>query len=77
MRPAAPRRLEEDETPQSSRWRIRGTTTEETVSRQINQLWEHLGPSGDFQRDNYMVAVYENPGISHRRNEIWFLYRES
>ncbi|CAL8329710.1 unnamed protein product [Merluccius merluccius] len=54
-----------------------GTTTEETVSRQINQLWEHLGPSGDFQRDNYMVAVYENPGISHRRNEIWFLYRES
>ncbi|CAL8334432.1 unnamed protein product [Lota lota] len=53
-----------------------GTTTEETVSHQIHQLWEHLGPSEDFQRDSYMVAVYENPGVPRHRNEIWFLHRE-
>lgn len=53
-----------------------GTTTEETVSEQIIQLWEHLGPSGDFRRDHYMVAVYENPGVPRRRNEIWFIHQE-
>ncbi|KAJ3614737.1 hypothetical protein NHX12_018307 [Muraenolepis orangiensis] len=53
-----------------------GTTTEETVTWQINQLWEHLGPSRDFQRDNYMVAVFENPGLPRRRNEIWFIHRD-
>ncbi|KAG7276590.1 hypothetical protein CRUP_019640 [Coryphaenoides rupestris] len=53
-----------------------GTTTEETVSQQIVQLWDHLGPSGDFRRDHYMVAVYENPGVPLRRNEIWFIHRE-
>lgn len=52
-----------------------GTTTEETVSRQINLLWEILGVMGELRTDSYMVAVYENPGVPHRRNEIWFIRR--
>lgn len=52
-----------------------GTTTEETISRQISLMWELLGPSDDIHRDNYMVAVYENPGVPSRRNEIWFIRR--
>ncbi|XP_026179663.1 heme-binding protein soul4 [Mastacembelus armatus] len=52
-----------------------GTTTEETVTRQIALLWEILGVSDDLHRDNYMVAVYENPGMPRRRNEIWFIRR--
>lgn len=52
-----------------------GTTTEETISRQISMLWELLGNSGDVLRDRYMVAVYENPGVPQRRNEIWFIRR--
>ncbi|KAG7999774.1 Mitogen-activated protein kinase kinase kinase kinase 3, partial [Nibea albiflora] len=45
-----------------------GTTTEETVTRQINLLWEILGVTDELHRDEYMVAVYENPGIPRRRN---------
>ncbi|XP_055073616.1 heme-binding protein soul4 [Misgurnus anguillicaudatus] len=54
-----------------------GTTTEETISRQISVLREMLGSSEDIDQDHYMVAVYENPGIPHRRNEIWFIRRGS
>ncbi|KAM3624418.1 uncharacterized protein V6R79_023132 [Siganus canaliculatus] len=50
-----------------------GTTTEETVSSQINLLWEILGVTDNLHRDDYMVAVYENPGVPRRRNEIWFI----
>ncbi|XP_070776224.1 heme-binding protein soul4 [Enoplosus armatus] len=50
-----------------------GTTTEETVTRQIGLLWEILGITDELRRDNYMIAVYENPGVSRRRNEIWFI----
>ncbi|XP_056136237.1 heme-binding protein soul4 [Lampris incognitus] len=53
-----------------------GTTTEETITHQINQLWEILGDVDSLHRDRYMVAVYENPGVSCRRNEIWFIRRE-
>ncbi|XP_071754890.1 heme-binding protein soul4 [Centroberyx gerrardi] len=53
-----------------------GTTTEETVGQQIGLLWEILDGSDDLQRQNYMVAVYENPGVPCRRNEIWFLRRD-
>ncbi|XP_039594782.1 heme-binding protein soul4 [Polypterus senegalus] len=53
-----------------------GTTTEETISRQISLLWELLGSTEDFLRDTYIVAVYENPGIPCRRNEIWFIRRD-
>ncbi|KAG9338062.1 hypothetical protein JZ751_027138 [Albula glossodonta] len=53
-----------------------GTTTEETITRQINLLWEQLGSTDSLHRDIYMVAVYENPGVSCRRNEIWFIRRE-
>ncbi|MGH0150087.1 UNVERIFIED_CONTAM: hypothetical protein FKN15_039687 [Acipenser sinensis] len=53
-----------------------GTTTEETIMRQISLLWELLGSTDDFLRETYMVAVYENPGVPRRRNEIWFIRRE-
>ncbi|XP_036979592.1 heme-binding protein soul4 isoform X3 [Acanthopagrus latus] len=52
-----------------------GTTTEETVGHQINQLWEIVGVTDNLRRDDYMVAVYENPGVPRRRNEIWFIRR--
>ncbi|KAF4098021.1 heme-binding protein soul4 isoform X1 [Onychostoma macrolepis] len=52
-----------------------GTTTEETISRQISILWELLGSSEDVLQDRYMVAAYENPGVPQRRNEIWFIRR--
>ncbi|KAK2817659.1 hypothetical protein Q5P01_025850 [Channa striata] len=52
-----------------------GTTTEETVGRQIALLWEVIGDSDELRRDDYMVAVYENPGVPRRRNEIWFIRR--
>ncbi|XP_028828641.1 heme-binding protein soul4 [Denticeps clupeoides] len=53
-----------------------GTTTEETIQRQINLLWELLGDVGYLHRQMYMVAVYENPGVPCRRNEIWFIRRD-
>ncbi|KAM6939805.1 heme-binding protein soul4 [Xenentodon cancila] len=53
-----------------------GTTTEETVNRQIRLLWELVGPSDHLHRDRYLVAVYNNPGAPHRRNEIWFICRD-
>ncbi|KAJ8002292.1 hypothetical protein DPEC_G00178370 [Dallia pectoralis] len=53
-----------------------GTTTEETILPQINLLWEMLGPSEEMHRNSYMVAVYENPGVSCRKNEIWFIRRD-
>uniref|UniRef100_A0A8C2Z9V8 Heme-binding protein soul4 n=1 Tax=Cyclopterus lumpus TaxID=8103 RepID=A0A8C2Z9V8_CYCLU len=52
-----------------------GTTTEETLTRQISLLWEILGATNDLRRDEYLVAAYENPGIPRRRNEIWFVRR--
>ncbi|KAG7217969.1 hypothetical protein INR49_020735 [Caranx melampygus] len=52
-----------------------GTTTEETVTRQISLLWEILGDHDELRRDEYVVAVYENPGVPRRRNEIWFIRR--
>uniref|UniRef100_A0A8D0G3L6 Heme-binding protein 1 n=1 Tax=Sphenodon punctatus TaxID=8508 RepID=A0A8D0G3L6_SPHPU len=52
-----------------------GTTTEETILREINLLWELLGSVDTVLRDTYMVAAYENPGIPQRRNEIWFIRR--
>lgn len=52
-----------------------GTTTEESISRQIGMLWELLGNSGDVLQNRYMVAAYENPGVPQRRNEIWFIRR--
>ncbi|XP_049575628.1 heme-binding protein soul4 [Syngnathus scovelli] len=54
-----------------------GTTTEETVTRHSRLLRELLGASAAerLRSDVYMVAVYENPGVPRRRNEIWFLRR--
>ncbi|XP_068178494.1 heme-binding protein soul4 [Antennarius striatus] len=53
-----------------------GTTTEETVSRQVRLLWELVGVAEELQGDAYMVAVYENPSVPRRRNEIWFIRRQ-
>ncbi|KAI3352221.1 hypothetical protein L3Q82_005579 [Scortum barcoo] len=53
-----------------------GTTTEETVGRQVGLLWEILGAGDNLRRDEYIVAVYENPGVPRRRNEIWFIRRD-
>lgn len=53
-----------------------GTTTEETVNRQISLLWEIVGVANDLRTSNFMVAVYENPGVPHRRNEIWFIRQD-
>nr|XP_023680759.1 heme-binding protein 2-like [Paramormyrops kingsleyae] len=55
---------------------FRGTTTEETIMNQANQLWELLENTEGLRRDAYMVAVYENPGVSCRRNEIWLIRQE-
>ncbi|XP_038570653.1 heme-binding protein soul4 [Micropterus salmoides] len=52
-----------------------GTTTEETVGRQIGLLWEILGVTDEVSSRDYMVAVYENPSVPRRRNEIWFIRR--
>ncbi|XP_003972296.2 heme-binding protein soul4 isoform X2 [Takifugu rubripes] len=52
-----------------------GTTTEETVGHQISLLWEIVGVADEFCTDAYMVAVYENPGVVRRRNEIWLIRR--
>ncbi|KAJ8264219.1 hypothetical protein GJAV_G00146630 [Gymnothorax javanicus] len=53
-----------------------GTTTEETISRQIRLLWELLPEPDSLRRDVYMVAVYQNPGVPCRQNEIWFIRRD-
>lgn len=46
------------------------------MSRQISLLWEIVGASDDLRTNSFMVAVYENPGVPCRRNEIWFIRRD-
>ncbi|XP_020652584.3 heme-binding protein 1 [Pogona vitticeps] len=52
-----------------------GTTTEETILREIRLLWELLGPTDNVLRETYLVAAYQNPSVPNRRNEIWFIRR--
>ncbi|CAI5771157.1 Uncharacterized protein PODLI_1B018604 [Podarcis lilfordi] len=52
-----------------------GTTTEETILREIHLLWELLGSTDNVLRETYLVAAYQNPGVPNRRNEIWFIRR--
>lgn len=52
-----------------------GTTTEETIRHQISLLWEIVGVADELCTNAYVVAVYENPGVARRRNEIWFIRR--
>ncbi|XP_062429445.1 heme-binding protein 1-like [Rhea pennata] len=52
-----------------------GMTTEETILREISLFWELLGSTDTVLRETYIVAVYENPSIPQRRNEIWFIRR--
>lgn len=52
-----------------------GTTTEETVGRQIRLLWEIVGTGDDLCTNTFVLAVYENPSVPRRRNEIWFIRR--
>lgn len=46
------------------------------MSRQISLLWEIVGVGDDLRTSSFMVAVYENPGVPRRRNEIWFIRRD-
>ncbi|XP_042749754.1 heme-binding protein 1-like isoform X2 [Lagopus leucura] len=52
-----------------------GVTTEETILREISLFWELLGSTDTVLQETYIVAVYENPSIPQRRNEIWFIRR--
>ncbi|XP_041044276.1 heme-binding protein soul4 isoform X2 [Carcharodon carcharias] len=52
---------------------FRGSTTEQIIMREIETLSELLGSTHAYLRDTYIVATYENPSVSHRRNEIWFI----
>ncbi|XP_031459188.1 heme-binding protein 1-like [Phasianus colchicus] len=52
-----------------------GVTTEETILREIALFWELLGSTDAVLQETYIVAVYENPSIPQRRNEIWFIRR--
>ncbi|KAJ7341189.1 hypothetical protein JRQ81_005014 [Phrynocephalus forsythii] len=52
-----------------------GTTTEETILREIQMFWELLGPADNVLRETYLVAAYQNPSVPNRRNEIWFIRR--
>lgn len=46
------------------------------MGRQILLLWEILGATDELCSDRYAVAVYENPGVPRRRNELWFIRRD-
>lgn len=50
-------------------------TTEETILREIALFWELLGSTDAVLHETYIVAVYENPSVPQRRNEIWFIRR--
>uniref|UniRef100_A0A8C9G3G9 HEBP1 protein n=1 Tax=Pavo cristatus TaxID=9049 RepID=A0A8C9G3G9_PAVCR len=52
-----------------------GVTTEETILREIALFWELLGSTDAVLQETYIVAVYENPSVPQRRNEIWFIRR--
>nr|XP_056708890.1 heme-binding protein 1-like [Euleptes europaea] len=52
-----------------------GSTTEETILREIRLLWELLGSTDNVLHETYMVASYENPGVPNHRNEIWVIRR--
>lgn len=52
-----------------------GMTTEETILREIALFWELLGSTDAVLQETYIVAVYENPSVPQRRNEIWFIRR--
>ncbi|XP_071596095.1 heme-binding protein 1-like [Heliangelus exortis] len=52
-----------------------GTTTEETILREISLFCELLGSTDTVLQETYIVATYENPSIPQRRNEIWFICR--
>uniref|UniRef100_A0A8B9ENY7 Heme-binding protein 1 n=1 Tax=Anser cygnoides TaxID=8845 RepID=A0A8B9ENY7_ANSCY len=52
-----------------------GITTEETILREIGLFWELLGSTDAVLRETYIVAVYQNPSVPQRRNEIWFIRR--
>uniref|UniRef100_A0A669QJ61 Heme-binding protein 1 n=1 Tax=Phasianus colchicus TaxID=9054 RepID=A0A669QJ61_PHACC len=47
----------------------------ETILREIALFWELLGSTDAVLQETYIVAVYENPSIPQRRNEIWFIRR--
>ncbi|XP_067894384.1 heme-binding protein soul3 [Heterodontus francisci] len=52
-----------------------GTTNEELILQEINQLAEHLDSPELFLQDTFIVAGYNNPAAPSRHNEIWFIHR--
>lgn len=46
------------------------------MGRQISLLWEIVGMADNLRTNSFMVAVYENPGVPRRRNEIWFIRQD-
>lgn len=50
-----------------------GATTEESLRRDVGQLWALVGNMDTVLRGTYLVATYENPTVPHRRNELWFI----
>ncbi|KAJ1147727.1 hypothetical protein NDU88_000586 [Pleurodeles waltl] len=53
-----------------------GATTEDSLRRDVDQLWALVGNTDTVLRGTYLVATYENPTVPHRRNELWFIRRE-
>uniref|UniRef100_A0A8C3K3B3 Heme-binding protein 1 n=1 Tax=Calidris pygmaea TaxID=425635 RepID=A0A8C3K3B3_9CHAR len=47
------------------------------ITRRVNSptLAALLGSTDAVLRETYIVAVYENPSVPQRRNEIWFICR--
>ncbi|XP_051892973.1 heme-binding protein soul3 [Pristis pectinata] len=52
-----------------------GTTNEEVILREINNLANHLDSPELFLQDTFIVAGYNNPAAPNRHNEIWFIQR--
>uniref|UniRef100_UPI00398EE023 heme-binding protein soul3 n=1 Tax=Pristiophorus japonicus TaxID=55135 RepID=UPI00398EE023 len=52
-----------------------GTTNEESILQEINQLAAYLDSPEWLQQDTFIVASYNNPAAPNRENEIWFIQR--
>ncbi|XP_007896438.1 heme-binding protein soul4 [Callorhinchus milii] len=51
-----------------------GTVNEEIILQEIQALTDLLGTTDAYSRDTYIIATYENPSVTQRRNEIWFIH---
>ncbi|XP_078418461.1 heme-binding protein soul3 [Cetorhinus maximus] len=51
-----------------------GSTSEELILQEINQLAERLDSPEWFHQDTFIVAGYNNPSAPNQHNEIWFIH---